>query len=105
AFRLAGENSDAMGLLTTTDQFYAVILRNCGNRIICESLNGLHARINFLRAQSMSRAGRSPHSLQEMQRILEAIERGDAEGARQAAQEHVERASAVAQQVLQQNQA
>lgn len=105
AFKSAAKNGDAMGLLTTTDQFYAVILENCGNRIISESLHGLHARINFLRSQSMSRAGRSPHSLQEMQRILEAIECGDAEGARQAAQDHVQRASAAAHQVIKQTQA
>jgi len=105
AFRLAGENHDPMGLLTSTNQFYAVILENCGNRIICESLYGLHARVNFLRSQSMSRVGRSTDSHEEMRRILEAIERRDAEAARAAAQDHVQRASAVAQNVLKQHSA
>ena len=100
AFVEAEENDDAMGRLTSTSRFYDVMLSGCGNRIIGDMLQGLVARINFLRARSMSRPGRAKYSANEMRRILKAIERKDANGARAAAVEHVRNACAAAKAVF-----
>ena len=59
-----------MGRLTSTSRFYEVMLQGCGNSIIRELLQGLVARINFLRSRSMSRPGRDKYSAAEMRRIL-----------------------------------
>jgi DNA-binding GntR family transcriptional regulator len=100
AFVKADEADDAIGRLNTTSRFYDVMLRGCGNRIIGEMLQGLVARINFLRARSMSRTGRAKFSASEMRRILRAIEKKDAAGARAAAVEHVRNACAAAEAVF-----
>jgi DNA-binding GntR family transcriptional regulator len=92
AFRKAARNGDAAGQVESTADFYSELLRLCGNSIIEETLSGLLARINFLRAKSMSRPGRAEYSFKEMAAILDAVEAGDSEAARRAAAFHVEQA-------------
>jgi DNA-binding GntR family transcriptional regulator len=100
AFGTADAEDDAIGRLTSTSRFYEIMLQGCGNSIIRELLQGLVARINFLRARSMSRPGRGRYSATEMQRILRAIEKKDAAGARAAAVQHVRAACAAAETVF-----
>lgn len=88
-FEQAVKQNNAAGRLAATGRFYEVILTGCGNRVIHELLQGLVARINFLRARSMSRPGRVKHSVAEMRKILTALEKRDARAARAAAVEHV----------------
>jgi DNA-binding GntR family transcriptional regulator len=100
AFVAADDADDAMGRLTSTSRFYDVMLRGCGNTIIREMLQGLVARINVLRARSMSAPGRAKYSAMEMRRMLKAIEKNDAAAARAAAVEHVRKACAAAKTVF-----
>jgi DNA-binding GntR family transcriptional regulator len=81
--------NEPLGRLATTERFYAVILAGCGNPIIAEIIQSLVARINFLRARSMSREGRARQSTLEMWRIFDAIEKRKPAAARQAAIDHV----------------
>jgi DNA-binding GntR family transcriptional regulator len=92
-FEDAVRTNDAERRLLHTDEFYNVMLKGCGNMVIGDLLTGLHARINFLRARSMSQQGRSSRSAAELRRILAAISAGDAEKAKAACIEHVLRAS------------
>ena len=62
--------NDAIGRIAATNAFYDVVFQGCGNSIIGEILEGLMARINLLRSQSMSRAGRSKFSVTELRKIL-----------------------------------
>jgi DNA-binding GntR family transcriptional regulator len=96
AFGRAVRGNDAARQISATAEFYAHIMRICGNRIIEETLQGLLARINFLRGRSMSRPGRARVSLREMKAILEAIAAKNASAARSAAVRHVENAHASA---------
>lgn len=75
--------------IRATSAFYEIILNGCGNTIIQEILASLLARINVLRAKSMSNEGRDWHSADEMRSIFEAIKRRDAVAARAAAELHV----------------
>ena len=100
AFAEAAADNDAIGRLNATGQFYDVLLAGCGNRIIREILDGLVARINFLRARSMSRPDRARYSLSEMRRILSAIQKKDTELARKAAVHHVIEACLAAREVF-----
>ena len=100
AFVEADENEDVIGRLRSTSQFYGIILAGCGNGVIREILVGLVARINFLRARSMSRPGRARLSAMELRRILAGIEKKNPIVAREAAIAHVRSACAAARHVF-----
>lgn len=99
-FETAVSTDSALERIRWTEEFYAAMLRGCDNSIITEMVRGLLARISFLRARSMSREGRSRHSLVEMRRIYEAISNGNASVAQQAAIDHVKNAAAAARKVF-----
>jgi DNA-binding GntR family transcriptional regulator len=92
AFGKAVRANDMQTEVLATSEFYSHILRICGNRIVEETLNGLLARVNFLRAHSMSQPGRAKVSLQEMKAIYDAIAAKNGDAARSAAVKHVENA-------------
>lgn len=92
AFIEADKMSNAAGRVRSTSDFYDVIMHGCANKIIQDVLEGLIARISFLRARSMSKPGRAKFSAREMKRILTAIAEKDPKAAREAASAHVEAA-------------
>jgi DNA-binding GntR family transcriptional regulator len=96
-FARASEKNDLRKLVSSTGEFYEVLLHGCGNTIIHDLLRGLNARIALLRATSMSRAGRRGESLSEMTAILEAVEQGDPDAARARCIFHVRNAARAAQ--------
>jgi len=89
AFERAVERGDARGRLEATGRFYDALLEGSGGSVVAELLSGLVARITFLRARSMSSAGRSRHSAAELRRLLVAVEARDPVAARAAAVDHV----------------
>jgi DNA-binding GntR family transcriptional regulator len=97
AFQAAVARDDAHSRVLETTRFYEIIFEGCGNRIIQEVLQGLLARITFLRHRSMSRQGRAGGSVEELERILLAIEAGSRKDARRAAVDHIAKARAAAQ--------
>lgn len=98
-FIKADKEDDAVERVNATARFYEEILNGCGNSVIRDILNGLLARITFLRSRSMSAPGRAKHSGQEMKAILQAIQKRDSDAARKAAVRHVEQASLAAQAI------
>ncbi|MBX9843479.1 MAG: GntR family transcriptional regulator [Xanthobacteraceae bacterium] len=99
-FEAAVERDSAVDRLESTERFYKVILAGCQNATIAELLQGLMARITFLRARSMSLPGRAKVSALEMRRILTAIAAQKPDAARSAAVEHVRSAGAAARQAF-----
>lgn len=79
-------------IIAETTRFYAVLLDGCGNDFVRKTIGSLQARIQFLRATSMSQPGRAPGSLAEMTSIVGAVCRLDPDAAEAAAREHVRRA-------------
>ena len=77
-----------------------IILRGGGSEVAQSLLHSLHNRISLVRATTLAQAGRSTSTMREMRAILEAIERRDPEGTRQACVAHVEAAAAIAMRVL-----
>jgi DNA-binding GntR family transcriptional regulator len=92
-FERAVRNEDSARRLSATADFYRIMQEAAGNTLIEELLRRLLARINMLRAQSMSRAGRAKFSFKEMRAMFQAISKGDSRGARKAAETHVKNAS------------
>jgi DNA-binding GntR family transcriptional regulator len=96
AFERAVARRDPAGRLAATARFYDAMLAGCDSGVIAELLQGLVARITFLRARSMQRAGRARESAAELRRLLARLEARDAPGARAAAIDHVRQACAAA---------
>lgn len=102
-FRAAVIAENPRARVEATSRFYTLLLRQAGNKVIEEIISGLLARINVLRARSMSRQGRARQSLVEMSAIMDAVRAGDPEAARRAAQHHVEEARAAASEAFAQS--
>lgn len=92
-FNKAEKAGDAVERINATSRFYEAMMDGCGNSVIRDILNGLMARITFMRSQSMLVSGRTKLSAQEMKAILQAIQNRDPRQARKAAVRHVEQAS------------
>ncbi|MBC7781909.1 MAG: GntR family transcriptional regulator, partial [Proteobacteria bacterium] len=65
-FERAVARRDADLRLAATGRFYDAMLAGCGSGVIQELLQGLVARITFLRARSMRRPGRATQSAAEL---------------------------------------
>jgi DNA-binding GntR family transcriptional regulator len=93
----AGDDADVLAMLQSKDLFYDVLLKGSGNRSVHSILSGLNARVSVLRATSMRRPGRALQSLRELEQIVIAVERGDADAAARACAHHVEMAASAGQ--------
>lgn len=94
--RAANENCQAAVNANEPDAYYAenerfhkIIYRESGNRFLETETGLLHRRLQPFRRQQLRLRGRMAQSLLEHQAILEALERGDAEGAANALRGHV----------------
>jgi DNA-binding GntR family transcriptional regulator len=96
-------NSD-QSPISAKAEIYKVLLDRCGNEVARRILIQLNNRVSVLRATSMSQKGRVHKSLSEISKIVDAIERRDADGAWAASIEHVEEAAKAALSVLHQQQ-
>jgi DNA-binding GntR family transcriptional regulator len=100
--RLEATGAGQDELLQIKRDFYAVLLRGCRNAYAERLLGQMLNRVTLLRAASMSEAGRLPHTIQELRRIVEAIEARDGEGTAAACRDHVRSALSAALRVLRQ---
>ena len=87
-------------ILTIKQQLYDVLLAGCGNSYASRMLTTILHRNQQLRAYSLSTPGRLKHTIEEMRKIIEAIEQKDAEGATAACRLHVQKAADAALSVL-----
>jgi DNA-binding GntR family transcriptional regulator len=78
------------------DEFYEVLLRGAGNKVIRSTLLGIHARVQMLRGISMQSPGRFQRSLAELREITDAAVSGEAEAAGAACRRHIENAAGIA---------
>lgn len=88
-------SASTRALLAAKNAFYEILLAGCGNRVIGQMLTRLNNRITLLRRISLSSRGRLPLTIAELERVVQAIERRDADEAGSACTLHVERAAAV----------
>jgi GntR family transcriptional regulator, trigonelline degradation regulator len=80
--------------------FYELVFNGCGNKLLSKITKGLLARIVLLRSTSLSKPERLQHSINEIKRIVAAIEQRNPDMAWSVCMEHVELAEAVALKVL-----
>jgi len=99
-FARAARGNKQEELIRAKTEFYAVLLRGCGNKFIEQMLTTMHNRISLLRAMSMGQPGRLKHSVAEIRAIVEAISLGNAGEAEMLCRRHVDEAAKVALKVL-----
>jgi DNA-binding GntR family transcriptional regulator len=87
-------------VLRMTTEFYEILFACAGKSVAWDVVQSLNARINHLRAMTISTPGRDKIAIQEMRRILDAIGRRDAAAAHQASLDHVHSVAALARQAL-----
>jgi DNA-binding GntR family transcriptional regulator len=87
-------------VLAHTSSFYQTLFTMVGRHVAWGVVNLLTVRINHLRSMTIKTENRDIEGPLQMSRIVDAIRRGDGEGAYEAAMDHVARASAIAEAVL-----
>jgi len=103
-FARAVKGKGDQSLISAKAGIYEILLERCGNNLARRMLTQLNNRVGLLRATSMQEKGRIHNTLAEVTRIVDAIERRDADGAWDATVEHIERAAEVAMNVLRRQQ-
>jgi DNA-binding GntR family transcriptional regulator len=88
--------TDIREILVAKDQFYKVLVEGAASTALQQLLEGIQARVQILRATSLSEAGRSIQVVRELRRVVEAIEKGDADEAGRFMEEHVRTAAKTA---------
>jgi DNA-binding GntR family transcriptional regulator len=81
-----------VGALAAKDAFYDVLFRGARNEQLRQVTAGLHARVSYLRAFSLSQPGRLKGSLQELRDIMDAVLARDADAVAEACATHVRKA-------------
>ncbi|MBB3291073.1 MULTISPECIES: GntR family transcriptional regulator [Rhizobium] len=98
--RQSYRGKDMAGVLAHTSSFYQTLFSSVDRHVAWGVVNLLTVRINHLRSMTIKTRDRDVQGPAQMARIVDAIRRGDGEGAYRAAMEHVASASAIAQAVL-----
>jgi DNA-binding GntR family transcriptional regulator len=87
------KTGDASGALKAGEAFHDVIMRECGNKPLTESLNGFTARISRYRAIVAALGDYDKERVAEHRRILKALYNRNAEAAEIEVVRHVNRSA------------
>lgn len=88
-------SSNAKNLLDAKNAFYATLLEGCGNKVIGEILTQLNNRVSVLRRVSLGSPGRLAQTLLELEEVVQAVEKRDAQTAARLAAAHVAKAAEI----------
>jgi DNA-binding GntR family transcriptional regulator len=100
-FAVALGTGDRATIVAAKNAFYACLLAGAGNEILESHARQLQARVSYLWSSSLSHPGRVAQSIREMDGMVSAIERGDADAAEQACRVYLSHAVEVAEQTIQ----
>ncbi|MBY4590961.1 MULTISPECIES: GntR family transcriptional regulator [Rhizobium] len=100
AIRNSYRDQDMAAVLAHTSSFYQTLFTRVDRHVAWGVVNLLTVRINHLRSMTIKTEGRGTEGPLQMSKIIDAIRRGDGEGAQRAAMDHVAAASAIAEAVL-----
>ncbi|CAB3736734.1 HTH-type transcriptional repressor RspR [Paraburkholderia phenoliruptrix] len=96
----AFEKNDLPRVLEYTELFYDAMFEGAHKHVSLSVVKTLNARINRLRALTIATPGRGDESNQEMNTLLDAIERRDGDAAAAASAAHIKRAGELAMSAL-----
>lgn len=94
--KIALTESGPIDRLKAKNHFYDCLIEGSGNEALGDTLRMLNSRVTLLRATSLKTAGRTQKSIEELEKLMEALSSRDASAARKAAALHVKNAAAAA---------
>jgi len=94
--RISKDSDDIREILRAKDEFYAVLVQGARSPALKQILEGIQARVQILRATSLSKPGRPKETIKELRAIVAAIKKRDAETAAKLCSDHVRKASITA---------
>lgn len=94
--KVASETDDIREILAAKDRFYAVLIAGARSSALQQLLEGIQARVQVLRATSLSEEGRTPQVVRELRAVVTAIGERDVEKASRLCAEHVRAAASTA---------
>jgi GntR family transcriptional regulator, trigonelline degradation regulator len=100
AIQAAFADGTTRDVLKATTDFYELLFTIAGKSVAWQLVQGLNARINYLRAMTISRPNRAADANAEMTRIIEAIARRDGKAAAKASFDHIEKVKRLAMAAL-----
>lgn len=98
--KAAYAQKSAAAVIGATTIFYETLFDEADKKVAWTVISALHHRINYLRALTITTPRRSVEGPAQLQKIIDAIKAGDENAAEQACFEHIDRASALALQLL-----
>lgn len=98
--RRSYSDKDMVGVLSNTSTYYQTLFCKVDRHVAWGVVNSLTVRINHLRSMTIKTENRNVEGPAQMERIIEAIRKGDGPGAYQAAIDHVKNAASIAEKVL-----
>ena len=90
---VAESGAEVRAILAAKNQFYTVLIEGARSSALQQLLESIQARVQVLRATSLSEAGRAHEVVRELRGITEAIQRGDSETAARLTAEHIRTAA------------
>ncbi|WP_421953481.1 GntR family transcriptional regulator [Polaromonas sp.] len=96
----AFSEDDFHEVMVRTSAFYEAMFIGSGLTMAWDVVQSLNARINRLRAMTISSSGRKAEAAAEMERIVQALRNRDPQAAQEASQAHVRRVAEIAAQRL-----
>lgn len=87
---------DFAAVVERTTAFYEALFTGAGLSMAWDIVQSLNARINRLRLMTIGSAGRQKDAAAEMEKILKALRKRDAQAAQEAAEAHVRRVAEIA---------
>lgn len=100
--KVARDQGDFAGLQRAKTPFYATLFAATGNEQLALLLKQLRARVTLVRGLDVDRVRRMDESVRGAEEILKAVEARDAEAARKASANHIERAAELALKAMRQ---
>lgn len=88
--------ADIRQILAAKDLFYVVLIEGAASTALQQLLEGIQARVQVLRATSLSEEGRTFAAVRELRAVAEAIAARDAERAARLTAEHIRAAAETA---------
>lgn len=100
AIQAAFGQQDFREVMVRTTAFYEALFQEAGLSMAWDVVQSLNARINRLRAMTISSAGRAAEASAEMAAIVDALQKRDPQAAQQASEAHVRRVAQIAAERL-----
>ncbi len=94
--RVTATTENIREMLAAKDQFYAVLVAGAKSAALQQLLEGIQARVQILRATSLSEVGRSSQVVTELRGVVDAVRARDAALASKLTAQHVRNASVTA---------